>query len=329
VRAIILMSFTVVAVVALVLAIGLALLADALARRRRKGAAPAAPVLFDNATEGRATFLTRERQPVKLVHKAALSADTRLLRFALPASAPLLGLPLGKHVRVYCKNPNHGAGRAWNNHADAECARDTIERNYSPIEAGVGYFSIVIKVYGRCERFPDGGKMSQWLDRLAIGDDVDVAGPFGLVEYAGLGAFKKGGRDIKATQLALLAGGTGITPLMPILEAIHATAAAPGNVQRVSVVFANRTEADILFRARLDAIAAKDARFKVYHTLQTPPAAAWNGGVGYMDEAMMRAQLPPPADDTVVLVCGPPAMLASCKPGLAAAGYKKESVIEF
>jgi len=322
----------VVFVVVAAVAAALALLADALARRRK--AEMPVNLINNNDAAARTTFLTRERQPVKLVHKAVLSADTRLLRFALPASAPLLGLPIGKHVRVYCKNPNHGNARSWNNHADAECARETIERNYSPTESGVGFFSIVIKVYGRCERFPDGGKMSQWLDRLSIGDDVDVAGPFGLVEYVGHGVFKKGGRDVKATSLALLAGGTGITPLMPIVEAIHATAAASGGVQRVSVVFANRTEADILFRARLDAIAAKDARFKVYHTLQTPPAAAaaaaaWKGGVGYMDEAMMRAQLPPPAHDAVVLLCGPPSMIAKCKPGLAALEYRKENIIEF
>lgn len=36
-------------------------------------------------------------------------------------------------------------------------------------------------------RFPDGGKMSQYLDSLEIGETVDVRGPDGKVSYVGRG----------------------------------------------------------------------------------------------------------------------------------------------
>ena len=36
-------------------------------------------------------------------------------------------------------------------------------------------------------KFPDGGKMSQHLESLEIGDSIDVRGPNGLCVYKGLG----------------------------------------------------------------------------------------------------------------------------------------------
>ena len=49
----------------------------------------------------------------------------------------------------------------------------------------------MIKVYfkGVNPQFPEGGKMSQYLDNLGIGDTIEVRGPNGLMEYQGRGTF--------------------------------------------------------------------------------------------------------------------------------------------
>ena len=38
-------------------------------------------------------------------------------------------------------------------------------------------------------KFPEGGKMTQHLESLAIGDTIDVRGPGGLLQYEGRGVF--------------------------------------------------------------------------------------------------------------------------------------------
>lgn len=64
-------------------------------------------------------------------------------------------------------------------------------RAYSPISSNdeTGYFELVIKVYwaGQLEAFPDGGKMSQHLESLAIGDSIEAKGPMGHITYLSSG----------------------------------------------------------------------------------------------------------------------------------------------
>ena len=40
-------------------------------------------------------------------------------------------------------------------------------------------------------KFPDGGKMSQYLNNMEIGDFIDVRGPSGLLVYDGCGMYKQ------------------------------------------------------------------------------------------------------------------------------------------
>ena len=74
----------------------------------------------------------------------------------------------------------------WNGRPDAETAAE-IERKYSPVTDSLGHFDLMLKVYagGEKERFPDGGKMSQYLKSLAIGSKLAISGPAGHVTYLG------------------------------------------------------------------------------------------------------------------------------------------------
>ncbi len=74
-------------------------------------------------------------------------------------------------------------------------------------------------------KYPAGGKMSQYLESLSVGDTVDVRGPSGKVTYLGRGYLKvkypgKPEQIRHCTQLGLIAGGTGITPMLQIVMAV-------------------------------------------------------------------------------------------------------------
>lgn len=65
-------------------------------------------------------FLNKSRQRVKLVQIEQISPDTKLLRFALPDPKMVLGLPVGKHFKVFCPNKAGIKPGEWNGRKDPE-----------------------------------------------------------------------------------------------------------------------------------------------------------------------------------------------------------------
>lgn len=89
--------------------------------------------------------------------------------------------------------------------------------------------------------------MSQYLDSLSIGDTVLCRGPSGKVEYCGQGLFRikepgKPQRERVARQVGLIAGGTGITPILQILRAVLKDTE---DDTEVSLLFANQVGAHL------------------------------------------------------------------------------------
>jgi cytochrome-b5 reductase len=126
----------------------------------------------------------------------------------------------------------------------------------------------VIKIYfkGVHPRFPDGGKMSQYLNDLAIGDKIDAIGPKGNMTYLGQGRLelRHGRNNIEvrsAVNIGMIAGGTGITPM---LQLVQAALKDPLDKTSFSLLFANQSEQDIMLKDTLDDMAADSGgRFKV------------------------------------------------------------------
>merc|ERR1719454_2698598 len=72
------------------------------------------------------TFLNKERQKLKLVAKTALSHDTFRFRFALPDPKMALGLPVGKHFKIFAPNAKGVIAGQWNGRDDPEAEADEI-----------------------------------------------------------------------------------------------------------------------------------------------------------------------------------------------------------
>lgn len=280
----------------------------------------------------KAKFLNKERQKLTLGERVNLSHDTVRFRFTLPKSTPVLGLPVGKHFKLYCPNPKGKVAGQWNGRDDPEDGEAEIERKYTPTTSDddTGFVDLVIKVYkgGVIDRFPDGGKMSQYMDTLKAGDTLDIQGPIGMNEYMGKGLFKIGRKEMRCTKLGMMAGGTGITPMLQVMAAVLKEPA--GSSPTMSLIYANQSEDDILVREMLDGYAAKyPDRVKVHYTLDRPPKN-WAFSSGFITDAMIAEHLPKPADDTLVLMCGPPPMVKfACQQNLDKLGFSKQSQVAF
>ena len=139
-----------------------------------------------------------------------------------------------------------------------------VVRPYTPTtsDEDLGHMDLVVKVYmaNVHPKFPDGGKMTQYLENLPIGDTIDVRGPSGLLIYNGKGVFdikedKKGpSKEVKVKQVSMIAGGTGITPMLQLVRAVFRD---PEDETCLSLLFANQTEEDILLRNELEEVQKK------------------------------------------------------------------------
>jgi nitrate reductase (NAD(P)H) len=238
--------------------------------------------------------------------KKTISHDVRLFRFALSNETQLLGLPVGKHIFL-CATIN-----------EKLCMRA-----YTPTSGvdEVGYFDLIVKIYlkGVHPKFPNGGLMSQYLDSLSIGSVLDIKGPLGHIEYTGKGNFLVHGEHKFAKRLAMLAGGTGITPIYQVVQAILKD---PEDLTEMHVVYANRSEDDILLREEMNEWAKKHERFKIWYVVQESKREGWEYSVGFINESILKQHVPPASQDTLALVCGPPPMIQfAVKPNLEKLGY--------
>jgi len=278
----------------------------------------------------KAKFLNKTRQTVVLGDRVNLSHDTVRFRFLLPKATPVLGLPVGKHFKLYCPNPQGKKDGEWNGREDMEDGTE-IERKYTPTTSDdeIGYVDLVIKVYkgGVIDRFPDGGKMSQYMDTLKVGDTLDIMGPIGTHEYLGHGKFKSGSKEHTCKKLGMMAGGTGITPMLQVMAAVLKD---PSDTTEISLLYANQTENDILVRDMLEELQAKHPKqLKVWYTLDRPPKG-WKYSEGFITDTMIAEHLPGPKESTLVLMCGPPAMVKfACQQNLDKLGYTKAQQIAF
>lgn len=260
------------------------------------------------------TLSPREKISLRLSERIELNRNTRIFRFALPSPEHRLGLPCGKHVFVY-----------------ANVNGESVMRAYTPISSDddLGKLDLLIKVYfaGENPQHPPGGKMSQYLDGLKVGDLVSFKGPVGHFTYEGQGVYLMHKHRGVAKHLSMLAGGTGITPCYAVMAAVLKD---PSDTTTMSLIFANMTEQDILLKKELDEFAAQHPdRVRIYYVLSSPPEG-WTQGRGRMTIEMMKEHLFPAGEGTLGLMCGPPGLLDNvCVPGLEAMGYPKESIVLF
>ncbi|OAA65743.1 NADH-cytochrome b5 reductase [Niveomyces insectorum RCEF 264] len=230
----------------------------------------------------------------ELKEKTVVSHNVAIYRFKLPTPRSILGLPIGQHISIGADLPDP-TGKVV-----------PVLRSYTPISGDhqPGYFDLMIKSYPQ-------GNISKYMATLAVGQTVRFKGPKGAFVYT----------PNMVRHFGMIAGGTGITPMLQIIRAIVRGRAA-GDKTQVDLIFANVTAQDILLKEDLDALTKEDAGIRVHYVLDRPPEG-WTGGVGYVTADMITEWLPKPAPDAKILLCGPPPMISGLKKTTAALGYEK------
>ena len=198
-------------------------------------------------------------------------------------------------------------------------------RPYTPVsdEDQRGYIDFVIKKY-------EGGPMSTHIHGMEPPQRLSFKGPIPKYPYS---------PNIH-THIALIAGGTGITPMYQLINAIFRNA---DDKTKVSLVYANTTEDDILLKKEFEDLEnTYPQRFRAFYMLENPPHG-WTQGKGRINKELLKTVLPEPKMENIkIFVCGPPGMykaISGMKPSpkdqgelegiLKELGYNKDQVYKF
>jgi len=213
-----------------------------------------------------------EFRPLKVKAIEQYNHNTKVYRFALDSEDADLNMPITSYVL-----------------AKAHIGDKDVVRPYTPYADKKGELTLLVKTYPN-------GTMSKHFDELRVGDSLELRGPMPKFNY----------EPNMFDSVTLIAGGTGITPVLQLAEAILKN---PADKTKVQLVFANVSKEDIVLKEYLDGL-AKNPQFKVNYIIDKPQAG-WNGATGYLTADFLKNVIAGPADKNKVFVCGPPPMMKS------------------
>ena len=176
---------------------------------------------------------------------------------------------------------------------DLEIGSSVLTRAYtlacSPGDALRGSYTLTIK------RNQDGFASNFIHDNWKEGMKLSVSGPDGDLNYEPL-------RDAK--QIVGLAGGSGITPFFSLANAIRE------GIEDCSLtlLYGCRSEAEIVYREELDALAEECGKFRVVYVLSDEDKPGFEHG--FLTAELIRKYAP--AEDYSIFMCGPQAMYRFC-----------------
>jgi len=251
---------------------------------------------------------------VPLLAKFAVSPTTFVLRFGLPDDRIPLGLSTCACIL-----------------AGIEVDGELAVRPYTPIStnAQIGSFDLLIKSYTK-------GNVSKAMTSLTpspeetpvsfkhIKFNVKVQHPYGSPKFIGM-----------------IAGGTGISPMLQALHAILGEDKKPEDSTKVSLLYGSQTSDDILGKEMLDVWSdSHKENLSVTHVLSHEPLTSSTPDMerGFISKERIQKAFPSPSSDIKIFVCGPPIMYnIFCGPReeaeitgiLGDMGYDKSQVIKF
>jgi ferredoxin-NADP reductase len=198
--------------------------------------------------------------------------------------------------------PGHIAGQ----HVDLRLTAEdgyTTQRSYSIANAADGS-NVEVTV----QRVPDGEVSTYLVDEVRPGDQLELRGPVG-------GYFVW--RPEQREPVLLLAGGSGVVPLMAMVRA----RAKAGSAAPMRLIYSVRSEADALYAAELQSRAAGDEGLGVsfVYTRTAPPA--WPRPPGRVDAPLLAREAWPVHERPTNYVCGPTAFVEAMADLLVEAGH--------
>mmetsp|Transcript_23231 Transcript_23231/g.30335 ORF Transcript_23231/g.30335 Transcript_23231/m.30335 type:complete len:828 (-) Transcript_23231:670-3153(-) len=233
--------------------------------------------------------------PLRLRHKAKLQHTTNFeFSFELPSPLQQSGLETGQYIAI--RSTVNG---------------ETKTRFYSPItrKDQHGCIDLLIKTSPN-----ESAGMTKHIMDMKPGHYLEFSGP-------------KGGFDfdiMHVPKIGLIAGGVGISPMIQIIRQVMYSKI---NVE-VTLLWGVEFMSELIYKTKLDRLCEQNPNLKVIYTLNNPPFS-WEGETGFIDQKKIETYMPPPSDDSKIIVCGTWKMCQVMKGLLPECGYSKDMFYSF
>jgi ferredoxin-NADP reductase len=158
------------------------------------------------------------------------------------------------------------------------------------------------------ERLDDGEVSPYLTNELRAGDKLELRGPIGgyFVWEAHLGG-----------PLLLVAGGSGIVPLMAMLR--HR--AAVGSTIPTRLLYSSRSSDDVIYRDELERLVKSSTLLEIVQTLTRVQPPGWTGYARRIDTQMLREVAWPLDQRPLMFICGPTPFVETAAASLVALGH--------
>jgi len=158
------------------------------------------------------------------------------------------------------------------------------------------------------ERLEDGEVSPYLVGEVVVGDKFELRGPIG-----GYFVWRAGDKS----PLLLIAGGSGVVPLMAMIR--HRQARQATTPTRL--LYSSRSLDDVIYREELERYSAADPQLHVYHTLTRTQPPRWTGFGRRIDRAMVAEVAWPGDASPLAYVCGPTSFVETAASLLVELGY--------
>ena len=213
----------------------------------------------------------------------------------------------GRTTSVTLSVPQWSEHRAGQ-HVDVRLTADDgyqTERSYSIASPPEQHEQLMLTI----ERLDDGEVSPYLADELQVGDKVELRGPIGgyFVWETNMGG-----------PLLLIAGGSGVVPLMSMLR--HRDAVASTIPTRL--LYSSRSLDEVIYRDELVALASKGTGVEISYTLTRTQPTNWTGYRRRVDSDLLREVAWAASQHPLAYICGPTQFVEIVAQSLLTLGYE-------
>jgi ferredoxin-NADP reductase len=215
-------------------------------------------------------------------------------------------------VRTIAFSLPQWTGHLAGQHVDVRLTSDDgyqAERSYSIASPSGRIALIEITI----ERISDGEVSPFLTEQLALGDTIELRGPLG-------GYFTWSPEN--HAPLMLIAGGSGIVPLMSMLR----TRTQAVNRPPARLLYSSRQFEEIIYRSELDSLVAANDGFSFASALTRGAPANWLGETRRVDGEMLAKYTFPAAQAPYNFVCGPTSFVETVADRLVGLGHQESAI---
>jgi ferredoxin-NADP reductase len=192
-----------------------------------------------------------------------------------------------------------------------------VERPYTPISASKTDFELLVRSYPEEKledpKKPRKGLTSKFLLNMEPGQTLEVKGPVPTFEDDVM-------KEALATRkfVGMVCGGSGITPMIQMLNKLGPVDAS----RRFSILWSNRSAEQIFYKKELESLAKSLKNVSIRYTLTRLTPQGWLHDTGRVSKELLRARMPPPSPECIIIVCGPDAFVEAVAGGKRGADGK-------